>query len=144
MGPCQARLESLGNLLQIVVGAFGEASTDMNRMIQGIAESRVLYLSRQELRPVTDSWNGQVLSQHSRYFLHSLSGAKLPVWFPGWGIWGRGTTRQQPGGMSGLPGSSKARERERPSTLPTSGVGGRPWPVPATRLQLQGSHSLAR
>ena len=68
MGPCQARLESLGNLLQIVVGAFGEASTDMDRMIQGIAESRVLYLSRQELRPVTDSWNGQVLSQHRRYF----------------------------------------------------------------------------
>ena len=112
MGPCQARLESLGNLLQIVVGAFGEASTDIDRMIQGIAKSRVLYLSRQELRPVTDSWNGQVLSQHRRYFLHSLSGAKLPVWFPGWGIWGRGTTRQQPGGMSGLPGSSKARERE--------------------------------
>ena len=62
MGPCQARLESLGDLLQIVVGAFGEASTDLDRMI------RVLYLSRQEGRPVTDAWTGQVLGQHRRYF----------------------------------------------------------------------------
>ena len=45
-GPCQARLESLGDLLQLVVGAFGEASTDLDRVIKGIAESRVLYLSR--------------------------------------------------------------------------------------------------
>ena len=39
VGPCQARLESLGDLLQLVVGAFGEASTDLDRMIRGIAES---------------------------------------------------------------------------------------------------------
>ena len=45
MGPYQARLESLGDLLQIVVAAFGEE----------IAESRVLYLSRQEGRPITDA-----------------------------------------------------------------------------------------
>ena len=68
VGPCQARLESLGDLLQIVVGAFGEASTDLDRMIRGIAESRVLYLSRQEGRPVTDAWTGQVLGQHRRFF----------------------------------------------------------------------------
>ena len=37
-------------------------------MIRGIAESRVLYLSRQEGRPVTDAWTGQVLGQHRRYF----------------------------------------------------------------------------
>ena len=40
MGPCQARLESLGDLLQIVVGTFSEASTDLDRTIRGIAESR--------------------------------------------------------------------------------------------------------
>ena len=45
VGPCQARLESLGDLLQIVVGVFAKASTDLGRMIRGIAESRVLYLS---------------------------------------------------------------------------------------------------
>ena len=68
VGPCQARLESLGDLLQIVVGAFGEASSDLDRAIRGIAESRVLYLSRQEGRPVTDAWTGQVLGQHRRFF----------------------------------------------------------------------------
>ena len=47
MGPYQARLESLGDLLQLVVAAFGEASTDLDRVIKEIAESRVLYLSRQ-------------------------------------------------------------------------------------------------
>ena len=47
VGPFQARLESLGDLLQLVVAAFGEASTDLDRVIKGIAESRVLYLSRQ-------------------------------------------------------------------------------------------------
>ena len=51
-----------------MVGAFGEASTDLDRVIKGIAESRVLYLSRQEGRPVTDAWAGQVLGQHSRFF----------------------------------------------------------------------------
>ena len=51
-----------------MVGAFGEASTDLDRMIRGIAESRVLYLSRQEGRPVTDAWTGQVLGQHRRFF----------------------------------------------------------------------------
>ena len=51
-----------------MVGAFGEASIDLDRMIRGIAESRVLYLSRQEGRPVTDTWTGQVLGQHRRYF----------------------------------------------------------------------------
>ena len=68
VGPCQARLESLGDMLQIVVGAFGEASSDLDRAIRGIAESRVLYLLRQEGRPVTDAWTGQVLGQHRRFF----------------------------------------------------------------------------
>jgi hypothetical protein len=60
VGPCQAWLESLGELLQIVVGAFGEASTDLDRLIRGIAESQVLYLYQQEGQPVTDAWTGQV------------------------------------------------------------------------------------
>ena len=71
VGPCQERLESLGDLLQMVVGYWGETSTDLDRMIRAIAESRVLYLSRETGRPITDNWVGQVLGQHRR----SLSAA---------------------------------------------------------------------
>ena len=56
VGPCQERLESLGDLLQTVVGYWGETSTDLDRMIRAIAESRVLYLSRETRRPITDNW----------------------------------------------------------------------------------------
>ena len=68
VGPCEARLAGLGVLLQVVVGAFGDVSTDLERIIRGIAESRVLYLSRESGRPVTDSWTGQVLGAHRRFF----------------------------------------------------------------------------
>ena len=47
VGPCVARLESLGDILELVVGAFGEASSDLDRVITALAESRVLYLSRE-------------------------------------------------------------------------------------------------
>ena len=43
----------------------------LDRMIRAIAESRVLYLSRETGRPITDNWVGQVLGQHRR----SLSAA---------------------------------------------------------------------
>ena len=49
-----------------MVGAFGDASTDLDRVIKGIAESRVLFLSRKEGQLVTDAWAGQVLGQHRR------------------------------------------------------------------------------
>ena len=42
VGYCQERLESLGHLLQMVVGYWGETLTDLDRMIRAIAESRVL------------------------------------------------------------------------------------------------------
>ena len=44
-----------------MVGAFGDASTDLDRVIKGIAESRVLFLSRKEGQLVTDAWAGQLL-----------------------------------------------------------------------------------
>ena len=56
VGPCQERLKNLGDLLQMVVGYWGETSTDMDRMMRAIAESRVLYLSRETRRPITDNW----------------------------------------------------------------------------------------
>ena len=40
-------------------------------MIKAISEARVLYLSRETRRPVTDNWVGQVLGAHRR----SLSAA---------------------------------------------------------------------
>ena len=51
-----------------MVGTFGDASTDLDRVIKGIAESRVLFLSRKEGQLVTDAWAGQVLGQHHRFF----------------------------------------------------------------------------
>ena len=65
-----------------MVGTFGDASTDLDRVIKGIAESRVLFLSRKEGRLVTDAWAGQVLGQHRRFFWPSSSGARRPVWYP--------------------------------------------------------------
>ena len=63
-----ARLETLGGLLELVVGAFGEASADLGRTIKALAESRVLYLSRETGKPVTEGWSSVVLSQYRRYF----------------------------------------------------------------------------
>ena len=67
-GPCVARLESLGSILELVVGAFGEVSSDMERTITALAESRVLYLSRESGKPVTEGWRSVVLSNYCRYF----------------------------------------------------------------------------
>ena len=52
----------------MVVGAFGEVSSDLERTITALAESRVLYLSRESGKPVTDGWRSVVLSQYRRYF----------------------------------------------------------------------------
>ena len=54
VGPCVARLETFGELLELVVGAFGEVSTDLDRVITAMAESRVLFLSRESGKPVAE------------------------------------------------------------------------------------------
>ena len=51
-----ARLESfklIGSILELVVGAFGEVSSDMGRVIAALAESRVIFLVRESGKPVT-------------------------------------------------------------------------------------------
>ena len=68
VGPCVARLETFGELLELVVGAFGEVSTDMDMVISAMAESRVLYLSSETGKPVTDGWRSVVLGQYRRFF----------------------------------------------------------------------------
>ena len=68
VGPCVARLETFGSILELVVGAFGEASSDLDRVVTALAESRVLYLSRESGKPVTDGWRSVILGQYRRYF----------------------------------------------------------------------------
>ena len=67
-GPCVAKFLTFGNILELVVGAFGEASADLDRVVTALAESRVLYLSRESGKPVTDGWRSVVLSQYRRFF----------------------------------------------------------------------------
>ena len=68
VGPCVARLERHGDILELVVGAFGEVSSDLDRVISAMAESRVLYLARESGRLVTDGWRSVILGQYRRYF----------------------------------------------------------------------------
>ena len=63
-----ARLETHGDILELVVGAFGEVSSDLDRVISALAESRVLFLARESGRMVTDGWRSVILGQYRRYF----------------------------------------------------------------------------
>ena len=51
-----------------MVGAFGEVSLDLDRVVTALAESRVLFLSLESGRSVTDGWRNVVLGQYRRYF----------------------------------------------------------------------------
>ena len=72
VGPLQARLEQLAggrgleDLLGLCVGAFGDCSTDMARLIKALAESRALFLSREAGRPLSDRETGHILGQYRR------------------------------------------------------------------------------
>ena len=72
VGPLQARLEELAggeglqSLLGLCVGAFGDCSSDMDRLIRGLADARALYLSREAGRPLSDRETGHILGQFRR------------------------------------------------------------------------------
>ena len=68
IGPCVARLSTFGDILELVLGAFGEVSADMDRVVSALADSRVLFLSRESGKPVTDGWRSVILGQHRRFF----------------------------------------------------------------------------
>ena len=68
VGPCVSRLENHGDILELVVGAFGEASSDLDRVITAMAESRLLYLARESGKPATDGWRSILLGQYRRFF----------------------------------------------------------------------------
>ena len=50
----------------LCVGAFGDISTDLDRLIRALAESRALYLSREAGRPLSDRESGHILGQYRR------------------------------------------------------------------------------
>ena len=50
----------------MVVGAFGEVSEDLERIIKAIAESRALFLSRETGQPVSEAKAGWILGQYRR------------------------------------------------------------------------------
>ena len=54
-------LESLGELLCLVVGAFEEVSEDLESTIKAIDEARVLFLSRETGLPVSEAKAGWIL-----------------------------------------------------------------------------------
>ena len=72
VGPLQARLEELAgggglqDLLGLCVGAFGDISCDLDRLIRALAESRALYLSREAGRPLSDREQAMILGQFRR------------------------------------------------------------------------------
>jgi hypothetical protein len=58
--------ESQGELLCLVVVAFGEVSEDLERTIKAIAEARALFISRETGVPVSDAKAGWILGQYRR------------------------------------------------------------------------------
>ena len=73
VGPFVARLESLGPIMELVVGAFGEVSADLGSLVKAMAESRVLFLAREMGKPVTEGWTSVVcLASTEDTFLFSL------------------------------------------------------------------------
>ena len=60
--------EIMGPLLQVVVGASGDTSSDFGRVIRGLAESPALYQAREMGKPVTDAGMGKILGQYCQVF----------------------------------------------------------------------------
>ena len=53
-------------MLGLCVGAFGDCSSDMARLIKALAEARALYLSREAGQPLSDRETGHILGQYRR------------------------------------------------------------------------------
>ena len=55
MGPVERRLEEYGDLLGLVVGTWGEASEDLQNLVQAIAQATVTSVGLARGRPATDT-----------------------------------------------------------------------------------------
>ena len=106
VGPCVARLDTMGDILELVVGAFGEASTDLERVIVAMAESRVLYLSRETCDRRLAQRGGWPVPPPLLSAVCQGTGSLLAV--PAWSPWpeGKGGSGQEEG-ADGARGEDK-------------------------------------
>ena len=65
-GPLVARLQGFGDLLCLVVGAWGDCSADLHTLVQTCAESRVEHLCRSTGRPELEGQLSVIVSQYRR------------------------------------------------------------------------------
>ena len=65
-GALERRLESFGELLCLVAGAWGDCSTDLHNLVQICAESKVDHLSRSTGRPALEGQLSVIVSQYRR------------------------------------------------------------------------------
>ena len=66
VGPLQERLGSMGELQCLVVGRFGEGSTDLHVMLKRLAEARANNVARSMGRPSFASEAGFIQAQYRR------------------------------------------------------------------------------
>ena len=66
VGPVERRLEEYGELLGLVVGAWGEGSEDLHNLVQLLAESRVSSMGLARGRPASEAELGLVVGQVRR------------------------------------------------------------------------------
>ena len=62
------KVRVIGGILELVVGAFGEVSSDLGSLIKAMVESRVLFLARELGKPIPEGWSSVVISQYRRFF----------------------------------------------------------------------------
>ena len=62
-GPVERRLDEFGNLVGLCFGAWGEASTDVHKLIQTLAEARLKFLGLKEGKPRSKHEMGLIVGQ---------------------------------------------------------------------------------
>ena len=65
-GPVERRLEEYGDLIGLCFGAWGEASEDVHKLVQSLAECRLTYLGLQRGRPGSEQELGMCVGQVRR------------------------------------------------------------------------------
>jgi hypothetical protein len=76
-GPVERRLDEFGNLIGLCFGAWGEASNDVHKLVQTLAESRLRFQGLKEGRPRSKQELGLIVGQVRRRL--SLAAVKSQV-----------------------------------------------------------------